>query len=122
MQKIQKFSDLIAWQEGHELVIAVYKETQTFPSEEKFSLTSQIRRAAVSVTSNIAEGFGRQGKNDKLHFYVMSRGSILELQNQLLIAKDINLISKKSFDVLAEQSVSVHKLINGLVRSIKDAA
>lgn len=118
---IVKFTDLNAWQEGHKLVLAIYKETAKFPSEEKFSLTSQIRRAAVSITSNIAEGFGRQSKNDTVHFYIMSRGSVLELQNQLLIARDINLIDSEAYDSLQEQSIIVHKILNGLVRSIKNA-
>ncbi len=117
-KKIQKFSDLIAWQEGHKLVIGVYRQTEIFPSEEKFSLTSQIRRSAVSITSNIAEGFGRQSSKDKTHFYIMARGSVLELQNQLLIARDISLLTKLNFKQLAESSISVHKLINGLIRSI----
>ena len=122
MVKIQSFTDLKAWQEGHRLVVAIYKSTKDFPPEEKFSLTSQIRRSAVSITSNIAEGFGRQAKNDKLHFYTMSRGSILELQNQLLIAKDIKILKDENFMGLSEQAVIVHKLLNGLVRSIRDAA
>ncbi len=118
-EKISKFTDLIVWQEGHKLVILIYKFTKTFPSEEKFSLTSQIRRAVVSVTSNIAEGFGRQSQKDRLHFYSMARGSLLELQNQILIAKDINLIKDGDFAVLSKQSIIVHKLLNGLIRSFK---
>lgn len=116
--KITSFTDLITWQEGHKLVLMVYKKTEGFPSEEKFSLTSQIRRAVVSVTSNIAEGFGRQTNRDKVHFYVMARGSILELQNQLIIARDISILNPESFKKLSNQAVTVHKLMNGLIRSI----
>lgn len=100
-------------------MLNVYDATKDFPTEEKFSLTSQIRRAVVSVTSNIAEGFGRSSEKDKLHFYTMSRGSLLELQNQALIAHDISLLSDQSFTALHEQSIIVHKLLNGLIRSIK---
>ena len=120
MSKIQRFSDLTVWQEGHNLVLLVYKRTKNFPSEEKFSLTNQVRRAAVSITSNIAEGFGRQSEKDRLHFYAMSRGSLLELQNQLLIARDIELLTPDDFTELSEQTIIVHKLLNGLIRSIKN--
>ena len=120
--KINNFTDLDTWQEGHRLVLMIYKITEMFPSEEKFSLTNQIRRAAVSVTSNIAEGFGRQTEKDRIHFYVMARGSILELQNQLMIARDIEILSKKSFELASGQSVTAHKLLNGLIRSINRAA
>ncbi len=120
MSKIQRFTDLTVWQEGHNLVLLVYKRTKNFPSEEKFSLTNQVRRAAVSITSNIAEGFGRQSEKDRLHFYAMSRGSLLELQNQLLIARDIELLTPDDFTELSEQTIIVHKLLNGLIRSIKN--
>ena len=118
--KIQKFSDLIAWQEGHKLVIGIYEHTKNFPSEEKFSLTSQVRRSAISITSNLAEGFGRQSIKDKIHFYIMARGSVLELQNQLLISRDIRLINRTTFEGLVGKSVVVHKLINGLIRGVRN--
>ena len=100
----------------------VYGATNDFPSEEKFSLTSQIRRCTVSITSNIAEGFGRQGKNDKLHFYTIARGSLLELQNQLMITRDIKILEEGLFVTLVEQVILVHKLLNGLMRSVRNAA
>lgn len=67
--KIRSFTDLEAWKEGHKLVLAVYKVTKKFPKEEKYALTDQMRRCAVSITSNIAEGFSRQGKKEKIQFY-----------------------------------------------------
>jgi four helix bundle protein len=120
--KIKQFTDLYAWQEGHKLVVEIYQATNSFPSEEKFSLTSQIRRAAVSVTSNLAEGFGRQGQNEKLQFYGFSRGSLLELQDQLIIARDIKILPESRYVELSEQAVVVHKLVNGLMRSIQRGA
>lgn len=120
--RIEKFTDLNAWQEGHKLVIGIYKLTKHFPSEERFSLTSQIRRAAVSITSNIAEGFGRQTKKDQMHYYIMARGSVLELQNQLLIARDIEILPVENYTHLQEQSIIVHKILNGLIRSVRNAA
>lgn len=117
--KIQSFTDLHAWQEGHKLVMSVYKIANSFPSEEKFGLVDQMKRAAVSITSNIAEGFSRRGKKEKTQFFYMALGSITELQNQMLIARDIGYISKTIFKELAEQSIVVSKLTNGLIKSSK---
>ena len=117
-KKIQSFTDLIAWQEGHKLVLNIYKVTKSFPKEEMFSLTNQLRRAVVSVTSNIAEGFKRKTLSDKSHFYTMSHGSVAEVQNQLLIARDLQYLDQKQFSQIAEQTVLTHKLLTGLIKSI----
>jgi len=116
-KKIRDFTDLNAWSEGHKLVIAIYKESKKFPKDEKFGLISQIRRAVVSVTSNIAEGFSRKSKNDKLRFYVMAQSSLTEVQNQLIIAKDIQYLNNDSFNDLSDQSIKVHKILTGLIKS-----
>ena len=116
---MKSFTDLTTWQEGHRLVLAVYGATKSFPKEEQFGLTSQIRRAAVSITSNIAEGFSRSTLADKSHFYIMAYGSLTELQNQLLIARDVNYITAEVFAKIADRSVATQKLISGLIRSIK---
>jgi four helix bundle protein len=117
--KIRSFTDLNAWKEGHKLVLLIYEITKTFPNEEIFGLTSQMRRCAVSITSNIAEGFSRQSYKEKTQFYAISLGSVTELQNQLLVAKDTGILDPKVFTKLAEQSVIVHKIINGLIRKSK---
>lgn len=109
--------DLNAWKEGHRLVLNIYKITKEFPREETFGLISQMRRCAVSITSNIAEGFSRQSYKEKSRFYSISQGSVTELQNQLLIAKDVGYITEDEFKKNAEQSVTVHKIINGLIKS-----
>jgi len=114
--KIKSFMDLFAWQKGHRLVIAIYEKTDKFPSKEIFGLINQMRRAAVSITSNIAEGFSRSTSKDKCQFYSMARGSLTELQNQLLISRDVGYLNKGSFDELTEQTIIVNKLINGLKR------
>ena len=119
MEKIKSFTDLIAWQKGHQLVIAIYKATNEFPKKEMFALTNQMCRCAVSITSNIAEGFSRKGTKEKIQFYYMSLGSVTELQNQLLIARDIGYLPKEKFNNLARQTIEVSKLINGLIRSLK---
>lgn len=119
-KKATTFTDLDAWKLGHGLVIAIYATTKKWPSDEQFGLTSQIRRAAVSITSNIAEGFSRATKADKRHFYAMAHGSLTEVQNQLLIGRDVGYVSQTVFKQLADQTVVVHKLITGLIKSLKD--
>lgn len=98
----------------------VYKITRNFPKDEQFGLTIQIRRAAVSITSNLAEGFSRGTYKDKLQFYCISLGSLTELQNQLLIAKDIEYLNGKDFKIMANQSVLISKLCNGLIKKTRE--
>lgn len=117
--KIRKFTDLDAWKEGHKLVLSIYEITRQFPKEELFCLVSQLRRCVVSVTSNIAEGFSRQSYKEKIQFYSVALGSVTELQNQLLISKDVNYISKERFDCIANQAIKVHKIINGLIKGCR---
>ena len=118
--KIKKFTDLDAWQEGHKLVLTIYKITNNFPEEETYSLVDQMRRAVVSITSNIAEGFSRQSYKEKTRFYSMALGSVTELQNQLLVAKDVDYITKEKFQEIAKQTTKVHKITNGLIKSSKN--
>lgn len=113
---IRSFTDLDTWKEGHRLVIMVYKNSEHFPENEQFGLVSQLRRAVVSITSNIAEGFSRGSYKDKIRFYEIALGSTTEVQNQLLIARDMGYIEALDFKKLANQSVTVHKLINGLIK------
>lgn len=117
--KIKSFTDLIAWQEGHKLVLTVYQSSKSWPKEELLGLVSQIRRAVVSITSNIAEGFSRYIWKDKTHFYSIALGSVTEVQNQLLVARDLKYMIKANFDETAEQTIVVNKLVNGLIKSLK---
>jgi len=117
--KIKSFTDLDAWKEGHKLVLVVYEITKQFPKEEVFGLVSQMRRCAVSITSNIAEGFSRQSYKEKVQFYSIAQGSVTELQNQLLISRDIGHVSNDKFQSIAEQTVKVHKIINGLIKGAR---
>ena len=117
--KIQKFTDLLAWQEGHRLVLMVYKETKNFPLEEKYGLIDQMRRAAVSVMSNIAEGFSRKSSKEKYQFYSNARGSMTELQNQFLIAKDVGYLSKEVFNKIVQQSITTNRLLSGLLTATR---
>lgn len=116
---IESFKDLNAWKEGHRLVLQIYVLTRHFPKDELFGLVSQLRRAVVSITSNLAEGFNRQGIKEKVQFYSMALGSVAEVQNQLQIALDIGYISREQFTQVDEQAVVVHKLVNGLIRSTR---
>jgi len=118
-EKIKNFTDLNAWKEAHALVIMIYKTTKTFPKEEVFGLTSQTRRTAISITSNIAEGFSRQSYKEKVQFYSVAQGSVTELQSQFLVAKDIDYISDSQFKEFSEQSIKTHKIISGLIKSSK---
>lgn len=119
--KIRSFTDLDAWKEGHKLVLMIYEVTKHFPKDELFGLTSQIRRCSVSITSNIAEGFSRQTYKEKAQFYCIALGSVTELQNQLLIAKDVGYIKQEEFLPIAEKSIKVHKIINGLIKSSRNS-
>ena len=118
--KIVSFTDLEAWREAHKLVLMIYQTTKSFPKEEQFGLTSQIRRAAISVSSNIAEGFSRRSSLEKKQFYYQALGSLTETQNQLLVARDVGFASNDEFKKMADQSVAVGKLINGLIKYVKN--
>lgn len=121
-KKIKSFTDLRAWKKAHLLVLSVYKVTKTFPAEERFGLTNQMQRAGVSISSNIAEGFSRNSNLEKKQFYYIALGSLTEVQNQLLIARDLGYISAEAFKNIAEQTVVVSKLINGLIKSVKEVS
>ena len=116
---MEKFTDLIVWQEAHRLVLETYKLTKEFPREEIFALTDQMRRASVSIVSNIAEGFGRWKPKDKGHFYQQAHGSLTELKSQILIARDLGYISKEQSSMLMEQSDKTHILLQGLMKSMR---
>jgi len=117
--KIQSFTDLNAWKEGHRLVLQIYKLTKKFPTDERFALSDQMRRAAISITSNIAEGFSRQSFKEKLQFYSIALGSITEIQSQLFVSKDVEYLTLSDFSEIIEQSVKVHKITNGLIKTCK---
>lgn len=117
--RIESFTDLNVWKEGHKLVLMIYKITKNFPKEETYSITDQMRRAAASITANIAEGFGRQTYKEKVQFYYIAKGSLSELKNFILIAKDVGYLSEKDFELLVEQSNIVDRLLQGFIRKSK---
>lgn len=119
-KEVKKFYDLEAWRKSHQLTLDIYKITEKFPKEELYGIVSQLRRAASSIGANIAEGFSRYHFNDKTRFYYQARGSVAEVQNFLLLAKDLDFISGKDCGKLGEEANKVQQLINGLIRSIEN--
>ncbi|MCK5416572.1 four helix bundle protein [Candidatus Parcubacteria bacterium] len=117
--KIKTFTDLLVWKEGHKLVLEIYKVTKDFPRDEIFGLVSQMRRCSISITSNVAEGFGRKGYKEKIQFYYLAQGSMTELKNQLLIARDVGYLNENIFNKIAEISNNTHALLQGLIKKSK---
>lgn len=119
MNKIRSYKDLLIWQKGIELTEMVYSITKSFPIEEIYSLTNQIKRASVSIPSNIAEGFGRNSTKSYMNFLKISRGSLYELETQLIIAEKQNFISDSLLlqninDLIAEEGKMINSYINKL--------
>ncbi|WP_426484216.1 four helix bundle protein [Flavobacterium sp. 2] len=114
------FRKILVWQKSMSLVTKIYKATRTFPKEEMFGLTSQIRRSSVSIPSNIAEGSGRESSKDFLRFLYISLGSIFEMQTQLEIAKNIIYINEEEFNLLYEDSREIERMLASLIRKLKD--
>ena len=119
---IKKFTDLDAWKEAHKLTLLVYRHTKNFPNSETFGLTSQLRRAAVSIESCIAEGFSRFHYKDRLNFYYDARGSIAEVQSQSMTSRDLKYLSNKDFEELSRQSEKAAVILGGLIRSTEKLA
>ena len=119
-KKINNFYDLEAWKISHGLVLEIYKITKSFSKEEMYGITSQIRRAASSITANIAEGFARYHFKDKIRFYYQARASVAEVQSFLILSRDLNYINDSECKNLLDHGDQVRQLINGLIRSIEN--
>ncbi|MFA6551345.1 MAG: four helix bundle protein [Patescibacteria group bacterium] len=119
-KEINNFYDLEAWKKAHRLVLDIYKITGAFPKDELYGMISQLRRAVSSITANIAEGFARYHFKDKIRFYYQARGSIAEVQNFLIIAKDLAFISLEECKTLGEKANEARRLLNGLIRSTEN--
>ncbi|HET6883508.1 MAG TPA: four helix bundle protein [Pirellulales bacterium] len=114
---IDRFEDLEAWRRAHELVLNAYRASSPFPRTEMFGLTSQLRRAAISVPANIAEGFKRRTKRDKVHFYNISQGSLEELRYYWILAHDLKYI--RDIRELMDLTDRCGRLLHGLIASIE---
>ena len=112
---MSSYRDLIVWQKSINLVKLVYDNTKTFPKEEQYGITSQIRRSAVSIPSNIAEGFGRFQTNDYVRFLQIARGSLFELQTQIEISKLLEYITESDFKIISELTIEIEKMINSMI-------
>jgi four helix bundle protein len=115
--RIRSFRQLDAWKEAHSLVLMVYDVTKAFPRDERFGVTSQMRRTAVSIPANIAEGFKRHGLRDKIKFYNVSEGSLEELKYFFILSQDLGYVT--SNEDLVAQSRVVGRLLNGLITSTR---
>ncbi len=114
----KRFEELLVWQKAHKMVLEIYMITKGFPAQEIYCLTSQMRRAAISIPANIAEGFKKKGKADKLRFLNISHGSLEELKYYLILSHDLGYISKNNLTLLIEE---VSKLIEGYSKGIRNS-
>jgi len=113
------YKDLEVWKFSRELVKKVYELSNSFPKEELYALTNQIRRCSISIPSNIAEGLGRQSNNETIHFLFISKGSLYELETQLYLAFDLNYIAEDQLKKILEHVTSCKKLLNGFINYFK---
>ncbi|NOS57495.1 MAG: four helix bundle protein [Cyclobacteriaceae bacterium] len=112
----QSFRDLVVWQRAHQLVLGIYKMTNSFPKEELYGSTSQVKRSSVSVAANIAEGFKKKGKKDKLRFFNIAQGSLSETEYYLILAKDLEYYETTA---LTEHASEVGRLLESYIKAIQ---
>jgi four helix bundle protein len=122
VQKIVSYRDLEGWQQSRLLVKNIYQLTKKFPKDEQFGLTNQLRRAAISVPSNIAEGCGRNHFKDSVQFFFISRGSLYEIETQLVLATDLEIISETALNQVMDQVTRCKKLLNGFINYFQQRA
>jgi four helix bundle protein len=118
--EIKSYKDLLIWQKGIELCKLIYTIVPTFPDDEKFGLCLQMKRAVISIPSNIAEGYGRNYSKSYIHFLSIARGSLAELETQLIIAKELKFIDNISFEQTSEMIVGESKMLNSFIKSVKN--
>jgi four helix bundle protein len=115
---LERFEQLKVWQEAHRMVLDVYRTSKRFPADERFGLVSQMRRAAVSVPANIAEGFKRRGLKDKSHFYNMAQGSLEELRYYFILCRDLSYALPS--EVLGDRAERVGRMLTALINSLRN--
>lgn len=118
MGGIKSYRDLVVWQKSMALITEIYSITRLFPKEELYGLVSQIRRSAVSIPSNIAEGYGRYSTNDYTRFLQIAIGSLYELQTQLEICLNLGYLSKDTFEKVYEQSREIERMLSSLIKKV----
>ena len=117
--RIESFRDLVAWRKAFQLGLNVYRVAAILPAEERFGLASQLRRGAISVASNIAEGYGRAGRSDYLRFLKIARGTLYELHTQLMFALHLSYIDTQSFERAKSEVDECERILAGLIRSLE---
>lgn len=118
MSSIKSYKDLLIWQKGIELVKEIYLICIDLPKDEVFGLQSQMKRAAISIPSNIAEGYGRNYTQNYIQFIKIARGSLLELETQIIISKELDFINEESFDKIINLITEENKMLNAFIKSI----
>jgi four helix bundle protein len=113
------YRQLSVWKRAHSLALAVYRSTQSFPNSERYGLIAQLRRSAISIVSNIAEGSGRQSDGDQVRFLRISRGSTSELECQLLLSRDLGLLKPGAWLILDSDCREVARMLSGLIDSLR---
>ena len=119
-EKLKSYKELKVWQRSYQLCLEIYKITKGFPDEEKYGLTSQLRRAAVSVPSNISEGYGRKTTPEYIQFLYIAYGSICEIETQILLSGDLGYISNGRLEMLNEGIREVERILKALIRSLEN--
>ena len=115
MEKAVSFQQLLVWQKAHQFVLLVYKTTELYLQKEMFGLTSQFRRAAISIAANMAEGYKKKGYKNKIHFFNIAQGSLEECKYYIILSKDLNYPSDSELEILSEE---ISKLLAGYIKSI----
>lgn len=117
---MKTYRELIVWQKSMVLVNEIYKVSRSFPNDENFGLTSQLRRSAVSVPSNVAEGYGRNSLNDYIRFLNISVGSLYEMKTQIEIAFNLKYVGKSNFEELHNNTKEIERMMSSLIRKLKE--
>jgi four helix bundle protein len=116
---LSSYRDLLVWQKAMELVVETYRFSSRFPKEERYGLTSQLRRAGISIPSNIAEGYGRASRKEYLQFLYVGQGSLKEAETQIILAEMLGYVSKDATEPLLGKAALVGKLLGGLIRALQ---
>ena len=117
---LRNYKELLVWQKAYELCLKIYGVAPSFPNEERYGLTSQIKRSAVSIPSNIAEGYGRKTTADYIRMLYISYGSVCELETQVLLAGDLGFIERGEFNVIKASIVEIERMLKALIGSLEN--
>lgn len=115
---MKNYRDLLVWQKAMNFVTEIYNHTKSFPEEERYGLTLQLRRCSVSLPSNMAEGYGRNSTQDYIRFLRIANGSLFESQTQLIIARNLGFLSEEKFSVLFELSREIERMLSSLIKKV----